>query len=111
MPAQRRPAEMLRHAQAPIRASAMIPPAMPIQTKSAGSPADVVGGDRGRPAAATVGVDAAATGGVDAVVSTVSTGSTSSPIGVTDDPWAKAQSSYTHLRAHETRHDLVCRLL
>src|SRR5450756_2797264 len=28
--------------------------------------------------------------------------------GITDPVWAV---SYTHLRAHETRHDLVCRLL
>src|SRR5450756_687921 len=30
-------------------------------------------------------------------------------IGGTADAWATV--SYTHLRAHETRHDLVCRLL
>src|SRR5659263_3697 len=26
-------------------------------------------------------------------------------------PWGSSAVSYTHLRAHETRHDLVCRLL
>src|SRR5665648_457705 len=26
-------------------------------------------------------------------------------------PWIQEPVSYTHLRAHETRHDLVCRLL
>src|SRR5450756_1415485 len=26
-------------------------------------------------------------------------------------PWHRESVSYTHLRAHETRHDLVCRLL
>src|SRR5450756_3167257 len=26
-------------------------------------------------------------------------------------PWNDSSVSYTHLRAHETRHDLVCRLL
>src|SRR5450756_2928377 len=26
-------------------------------------------------------------------------------------PWVMGAVSYTHLRAHETRHDLVCRLL
>src|SRR5659263_192564 len=30
--------------------------------------------------------------------------------GVTIDPDAIRTVSYTHLRAHETRHDLVCRL-
>src|SRR5450759_5877696 len=29
----------------------------------------------------------------------------------TKDPKTAAPVSYTHLRAHETRHDLVCRLL
>src|SRR5659263_71231 len=32
-------------------------------------------------------------------------------IQVIDSPHCGAAVSYTHLRAHETRHDLVCRLL
>src|SRR5450756_2268255 len=32
--------------------------------------------------------------------------------GITHGGWAEREPvSYTHLRAHETRHDLVCRLL
>jgi Virulence factor BrkB len=86
--------EMLRHAQLATRASALIPPATPTQPASqrrlaSRFGAEVVGGGSGRPAGATVGLDAAG-----------SPGSTSSPTGVSEGPWAKAQPSIAAAGCH-----------